>query len=533
MTEVRDFVWYLECRPFKTEPNFAPVASSMGSAVAVKLKTNTGETKKYLLTCGHVVRQPLDSADKDGWGKRFEEIYCFPPNEAYVHTTEGSRRSGQHPRGMLADLHPSSPFGPDAVPVTDRLATNDWAFLEVRDGRFQNYPAVILGGTITQNLLLQIVGFPGGAGSKDAPTWATGIVQSVAPAGFKQTRLPAQGMLLLDGPDETQKGMSGGGVFSSVSMELLGLHRGADDRVLARHALAINLIRERLQDLGFSTDLAPANNSAPSPTAAAQEEPCEALLAGKFPAIPVINRAKLRDNLQKISDPQSEFRAVSLTGPTGSGKSWSQHLVKHVAKSKEMPMALLDLSGGQNMVQACRRIARDMKLDVKDMASRVLEDEATRETVGQKFAYWLVDTTMPENRNGKRSILMVDQVHTSDGAFSPLYEQLVLPIAEELKAVSDAPGLVMILAGAPFTSTSAQRLFVLDEQVEPLTDRDVADFIYNYAASINRKLSTTEHAQFLLHVTGGATGSFDAARMQAVTRAVIFILENPPMRPTS
>ncbi|MCW1887016.1 serine protease [Luteolibacter flavescens] len=542
MSDARDWVWYIECRPFATkngsqDPDFAPSDStSMGSAVAVELESirddGTKEVRKYLLTCGHVVRQKADAGDKDGWGMRFGEILCFPPHEGYVFTTEGGRKSGEHQKAMFADIHPSSPHGAGTVPESQRRETNDWALLEVRDGGFQDYPAVKLWSVVEPNLFMQVIGYPGGAGHLDSPAWPDHVVAPHSAESFRQTRTPNKGMLKLEGPDETRPGMSGGGVFGQVTGCLLGLHRGSRDGILVRHSISIELIRERLSQAN-PVRLWPWNGGGPVggvlPPSPLPSNPCMSLSPGRGSVIPFINRTTFRGILQKISDPASEFRAVSLTGPNASGKSWSVHLVRHVAAEKGMPMALLNLSAGQTIAMACRRLARDLRLDVSGMEKLVLEDQATEETIGQKFAYWLIDATSPPAPPAippPRSILMVDGIHTGDGAYSVLYEQLIAPLIEELKAVSGSCGLILILAGSTFPADLPTKPFVLEEHLQPLTHEHVAEFLTDYAAGVNRSLSLQEHSMLMLMITGGATGSFNAERMAAVTQQTTLILEN-------
>ena len=107
-----------------------------------------------------------------------------------------------------------------------------------------------------------------------------------------------------------------------------------------------------------------------------------------------------------------------------------------------------------------------------------------------------------------------------------LHEELVLPIAKELADASSDTPLVLILAGAPFPGDETTDPYVLSEEMEPLNDKDVAAYLHDYAASKNRVLSLPEHAQLMQQVTGGAVGTFDKAKMQAVMEATKLILEN-------
>ncbi|OYV06208.1 MAG: hypothetical protein CFE26_07535, partial [Verrucomicrobiales bacterium VVV1] len=68
--------------------------------------------------------------------------------------------------------------------------------------------------------------------------------------------------------------------------------------------------------------------------------------------------------------------------------------------------------------------------------------------------------------------------------------------------------------------------FVADEHLQPLTADDVGRFLDAYAANKNRVLSRTDHAQILLKITDGTTGSFDAAKMKSVMEATKLVIQN-------
>jgi len=84
-------VWYIETRPWsgtKAIPGFAPeVPSRMGSGVVVELEQLDPQgqpfqpqvIRKYLLTCSHVVREPVENATQ--WGNLLEEIRRIVPSD--------------------------------------------------------------------------------------------------------------------------------------------------------------------------------------------------------------------------------------------------------------------------------------------------------------------------------------------------------------------------------------------------------------------------------------------------------------------
>lgn len=543
-------VWYIEARPWVKPPEFAPAGASMGSAVAVRLELlqpggepyDPPRFRKFLLTCGHVVRtEAKQGMPKTGWGPLLAEILCFRPRFGFTRTHDEDRRSGVPRSGWLAEVHPVSPHGkvPDEVPETERLAFHDWVLLDVKKEAFQAVDAVELGAAGMAGSTVAIVGYPGGAGVPGGLRWNDGDpVDCAGPFNFILQGSTEPGTLNLSG-SESRAGMSGGPIFSEPDGALLGLHRASSDPSLLRHAIVMEHIRNELKIRRFLLRMAlPPAVPAPLPAAGpggaagaevapapppARSAPAQDLVVGTEPLIPFIHRPTLRAHLQKISSPNSRHKGISLTGAGTCGKSWSRHLIAHVARETGMDMAYISLAQGQSLGAACRRITRDLNLDVTDMGRRVLDDQATDETVGQKFAFWL--TTALRGKSAWRAVLVVDDIVLTAGTRSPLYEELVLPLFHELKGSSDFSRLLIILIGGTFPPDKSMGPYVLNEPVEAFTGEQVADYLNEYAARRNRVLSHTEHLQLLLEITGGATGALDGAMMETVMLATQQILE--------
>ena len=415
----RNTVWYIEARPFVEPPGSAPATASMGSAVVVQLETyksdgtrhDPPQLRKYLLTCGHVVRKATtDGKNHMGWGPKLLEIYCFQPGRAYWRTLQNDRPSGSH-RGARRAVHKFSPHAQveGNVPEIERLPQNDWVLLDVEDPSFQFLPAAKLSGD-QEELRFGIIGFPGGAMPPGGAAWEDShVVEGAGPVAYTGERQGAPGMLTLTG-DSTKPGMSGGGAFTVTEGVLTGLHRGSLDAAAAGYAIDLKHI---LSDLWSKWQIRPAVEIQAPPLPPPPRDPCQDLLAGTAPLIPFINRRKLRDNLRSISQPGSAYKAICMSEHGGTGKSWSRHLVAHIARAQGMVMALIKLASTQNIQAACLRITRDLKLNEADMKQSVLVDQATTETVGQKFAYWLVSALI--EKGSPRHLLLVDEIRTVAG----------------------------------------------------------------------------------------------------------------------
>lgn len=248
------------------------------------------------------------------------------------------------------------------------------------------------------------------------------------------------------------------------------------------------------------------------------------LLVGTAPVIPFINRRKLRENLRQIIQPGSPFKGMSIMGPSGSGKSWSRHLIAHVAQGLGIRMAAISLADTKSVEAACLRITRDLRLSNKDMTNFVLADQSNLEFMGQKFAYWLCHAL--EQNKADKHFLVVDDFHTLPGTHAGLYEELVVPIARELANGPPNMPLVLVLLGAPFPARSSMDPVVLEEQIEPINDRDVAEFLTNYAASMQRALTQAELDQLVQFITGGTVGTLDMAKNQQLMDATKRLIES-------
>lgn len=275
----RNTVWYIEVRP-KNE-GYAPLDPvSMGSAVVVELEkvdergeddgdNKKRDIKKYLLTCAHVVRAKSQEAGKIG--PAYGEILCFEPGKGYARTAADSRVSGHLDGVAVATVSPYSPCGGQlgSVPFSPQT---DWVLLEVKGDALKNMPTTLRWAEVSEEkagrlwLMLPsfirrlirflwgqsitLLGYPGGAGfaafQQFGAAWKnTEIVENRPSEGFRQIRTPEHGLLLLDGPDESRPGMSGGGVFDQNN-DLLGIHRAATDATMGRDAVSIRGIQDDL-----------------------------------------------------------------------------------------------------------------------------------------------------------------------------------------------------------------------------------------------------------------------------------------------
>ena len=230
---MEDSIWYVEARKTEESQTF-----NCGTAVAIWLKSGAADIgERYLITCAHVIRDEASDGTA-GYGPMLKHIRVWKPDSGY--NTES---------GLAASVIESDvvEFQEGEVAAVDRgRVSDDWVLLQVDDPRFANVPVVSrIGGTATEGL--RIVGYPGGNETIKAASF------KVEPRETLNFRIIAEnnGVLSLTGPEETRKGMSGGGLFDPDGA-LLGIHRAYKDLVNAGQCISAKHIKGVLASCGFT-----------------------------------------------------------------------------------------------------------------------------------------------------------------------------------------------------------------------------------------------------------------------------------------
>lgn len=233
-------VWYVEASSADGDDR------TSGSAVAVWLQQvdKPATRRKYLLTCGHVVRGTVPGStarDREaGFGPVLPKISAWGPDTGYA--------LSQKVEATVADE--IKPFAPGIVPAHERSnAANDWVLLRLESSQASFAAESVREFADPDSGELTVIGYPGGTDSfiqgKVIPTRSDDLT-------FRDRY---QGVVRLNGT-ETRSGMSGGGLFDQRGA-LVGIHRSRLDTVLQCHSISMESIREQLDAAGYQLKSGP------------------------------------------------------------------------------------------------------------------------------------------------------------------------------------------------------------------------------------------------------------------------------------
>jgi hypothetical protein len=250
----------------------------------------------------------------------------------------------------------------------------------------------------------------------------------------------------------------------------------------------------------------------------------------------VLGRNKLRSNLAQLADQTKDFRLMLIGGPKGTGKTFSCHLIEHVARTRGIATALTDIGSGLGLEAACEHIANQMGFDVEAMRTSVLADQPTPDRIGRKFAHWLLRQTA--ERPGDRWWLIFDGLDEADGPSPELRDHLVYWLARALAPdttpepmvanqapppnaqAARRPQVALILLGAttaPFSALIPHSLF---EQLEFLRRDAIRAFLDAYAKDAESSLPPAEIERLLDEVIGSRPEPFVPPNIQEILQTL-------------
>src|SRR5205814_7860725 len=184
-------------------------------------------------------------------------------------------------------------------------------------------------------------------------------------------------------------------------------------------------------------------------------------------------------NLERLTIVDNRYKILSLTGQKGTGKSWTWHLIQHVANEHQVTPVILDISQAQEVDEVCETIVDQMGLDVDDMRAKVLIDSPAKERIGRKFTAWLARTTAA--LKPAKWWLVVDGLDEADRPSHELYEHLVQWFIKGLRQDRNFTQVILMILGADVAPDALLSPYVLDERLEGMMRADVESFLTKYA----------------------------------------------------
>ncbi len=246
----------------------------------------------------------------------------------------------------------------------------------------------------------------------------------------------------------------------------------------------------------------------------------ETLVVSLNPALPILNRGKLKENLERLSTPGHGFRLTRLTGGPGVGKSYSYDLIEKVAAELGVTSAYVDVQS-KSLLDVCQTIALRMKIDHEALERRVLSDAPDDGPLARKFVRWLASET--QKYAGRRWWLMLDSLDKPSAAL-PVRDILIPLLLEEVDAGS-VPTVHLILVGHNAELPKRLNQRALSESLLGISRGEIVTFLREWVKRRGQKVGDDELAEIVNDVVESRTAPFAAESLDAIREKLGTILE--------
>lgn len=204
---------------------------------------------------------------------------------------------------------------------------------------------------------------------------------------------------------------------------------------------------------------------------------------------PFIDRRNLALTLDNLLDENSITRIGVVTGIELCGKTWVRHLLHSKCAALGHTFVDLDLermAPGNNARLVCEELMR--QLAGKDIPVR--EQDTKSGQYVQRMAYEVEALRQQFLRTDPRPLIIaIDSLNKNVG-------DTVLDFVEQLTSATrsqNLPNTKMILLGFP--RAAARFAFAAREVINPLTERDIADYLAEIGQAIGAPISDDESAR--------------------------------------
>ena len=208
---------------------------------------------------------------------------------------------------------------------------------------------------------------------------------------------------------------------------------------------------------------------------------------------PFVNRQMLRQNLRELFEIRARG-ALVVRGTRWVGKSHSRWLIQHIAKKVGVEIVHLDLV--ENSVDdIIGQLINEMNLPVKEFKDRV----AQVSTVGKGLASALrgISRTLEDGHNW----CLVFDGHDREEAAAGMRE-LVEPLLHSAAKLELQPIQIILLGYGKILPVDI-RVRILEDDVAPLSQRDVENFLKEFAARSGQVLPETRCASMCSWIFDG------------------------------
>jgi hypothetical protein len=242
---------------------------------------------------------------------------------------------------------------------------------------------------------------------------------------------------------------------------------------------------------------------------------CGTLLVTEQPPLPIVNRRNLRSHLSQIISLNSGYQAISISGPSASGKTHSKELILFVAKCVGVTSLHVNVMANDTKPRTLLNVVEQIALKVQpgQFAATLVADQPTDAQLAERFVSWLSGLSQNFEATGNRYWITFDGL---DRAVAEPMRELLIP--QLLRAIADGnlQNVKLFLLGDNGKRVRDARRIVLHEEAQPLTAVDIGTFLQEYAATQGWQLTQTQIDEAIRFIIANAVWPFDHQTMEEI-----------------
>jgi len=258
------------------------------------------------------------------------------------------------------------------------------------------------------------------------------------------------------------------------------------------------------------------------------------MLVTQLPPIPMIDRVSLRGHLQSLLTQGAAYRAVSVEGPTASGKSHSAQLIRYFAAKLGATAISLQLVDGPrtlSLQDAMYQVALVMGRTVTEIQA-LAPDDPTDAQIAERFVAWLAGVSRAASLNGEQYWIILDGL---DRLTAAPFRELLVPRLLTAAVEQSLHNVFLFLLGDNGTRVQRAQNYVLHEDATALTESDIKLYVETFAATKGIAFTGAEITALMKYIIGNEVSPFDHQALDGIVRRLTTVLKklSNPGRPAT